>query len=141
MKLAMCCNRLIGFGLVLCLVLASCASLRQPEMVQRHDHPDLERVKKALAVISIPEANLTQLTADCAVTFWISEARENAPHHIGVSTIYRAGPGSQPMVDITATNVSALTLLNAICREANLVWWLTPKCLIITPRSEMGAEQ
>jgi hypothetical protein len=114
--------------------------MRQPEMVQRHDNPDVERVKKTLAGITIPEANLKQVAADCAITFWISAVQDNESQHRGVSTIYQGGTDPQPIVDIVATNVSALALLNDICRQANLGWWLTPKCLMIRPRNDIGAE-
>jgi len=110
-------------------------------MVQRHDHPDIERVKQTLAAITISEARLRQVTADCAITFWISATTESEPQHRGVSTIFHGGSGEQANVDIVVTNVSALALLNDSCRQANLVWWLTPKCLMIAPRNEKDAEQ
>lgn len=110
-------------------------------MVQRHDHPAVERVKQTLAAITIPEVNLRQITADCAITFWISATTQSEPRHRGVSSIYHGGSGEQATVDIVATNVSALALLNDICRQTNLGWWLTPNCLMIAPRNEKDAEQ
>lgn len=131
-------KRMITIGSL--LMLASCASVQQPEMAQRHDHPDAERVKRTLAAITIPEASLKQVTADCAITFWISATQVNDAQRRGVSTIYQGGSGQPAAVDIVATNVSALALLNDICRQANLGWWLTPKCLMIAPWNEKEAE-
>jgi hypothetical protein len=132
-------SRILTIGCL--LILASCASVQRPEMAQWHDHPDAALVKQTLAAITIPEANLRQVTTDCAITFWVSETQENDPQHRGVSTIYQDGRESHPMVDIVGTHVSALDLLNKICHQANLVWWLTPQCLMIRPQNERGAEQ
>jgi len=91
------------------LVLASCVSFLQPEMVQRHDHPDVKGVKRRLASITIPEANLTLLTADCAITCWVAAVEANDPQHCGVSTIYQGAPDHR-LIGFSCSNVSALTV-------------------------------
>ena len=121
------------------LVMASCASVGPSEMAERHSHADVAGVKKTLAANIIPEVNLRQITVDCAITFWIRATQENDPRQRGISTIFHGGTNT--LVDITATNTSALVLLNEICRQANFGWWLTPKCLMIGPRNEKDAEQ
>ena len=118
--------------------MASCASVPPPEMAERHSHPDVQGVKNTLAEITIPEANLDQITADCAVVFWIAATQESDPQHRGVSTISQGGADTH--VSIMATNISALALLNEICRQGNLRWWLTQKCLMVMPQNRTGAE-
>ena len=126
---------LIKVGL---LLLTSCASLPPPEMVERHTHADVQGVKKTLASITIPQACLKQVTSNCAVTFWISATRESDPLHRGVSAICQDGANSR--VSIDATNISSLDLLNEICGQAHLRWWLTKKCLMIKAQNETGPE-
>jgi hypothetical protein len=108
-------KRILTFGAM--LIMASCATVPSPEMAERHSHADAQRVKKSLAAITIPEANLKEVTADCAVTFWITATQENDPQHRGVSTISQGGTDCR--VSIMATNLSALALLNEICLRAN----------------------
>jgi hypothetical protein len=121
------------------LTMASCVSVRPPEMAERHSRADVASVKKTFDAIIIPDVNLRQVTADCAITFWIGEAQRNDPQQRGVSTIFHGG--TKTPVKIVARNMSALALLNDICRQADFGWWLTPKCLMIAPRNEEGADR
>jgi hypothetical protein len=121
------------------LTMASCVSVRPPETAERHSHADVASVKKTFDAIIIPDVNLRQITADCAITFWIGEVQRNDPQHRGVSTIFHGG--TKTPIEVVARNMSALALLNDICRQADLGWWLTPTCLMIAPRNEEGAEQ
>lgn len=130
------------FTITSLLLLTSCATMRQPELKSRHTHRDPQQVKDTLSVIKIPEVRFENtLLPRCAIVYWAAATKEMDPQHSGISHIFTEGAAPGPFLDLVATNISSLGLLNEICRQANLVWWITPKCIIIKPRNEMDVEQ
>ncbi|MBI3985385.1 MAG: hypothetical protein HY343_00560 [Lentisphaerae bacterium] len=123
---------------ICCVVsLASCASLRVPEQATKHSHQDPQSVKSALEAITIPEVRLRNASTIEALAFWSAASRTNNAQGKGVSVIFSGETlpsDGGPTIEIATNNVSSLAFLNEICRQADLVWWLTPKCMVIEPR-------
>lgn len=113
------------------LLLLSCASAPSPERPDRHDHSNISAVKDILRMITIPEVNLRQTTAEDALAFWIMATRDHHPAHVGVSTVIEGT--TETRVEIKTGAISSFDLLNLICRQAGLVWWLAQDHIMVAP--------
>jgi hypothetical protein len=144
---------------VLCLILlAGCASLRSREVPAKHTHADPMRVINALSKIAITNVNCREGDTTCAFAYWETKTMQTNPDGAGVSFVLRGfqdllrpsrlAPGEDPwdlattprpeypLITIRKKTISSLDLLNEICRQADLVWWITSKCIVIEPKEE-----
>ena len=131
----------------LVLLFASCATPQSREL--SHSHPDPEQVKQALRDIVIPHVAMHNATIHDAVAFLSKASIEHDSK--GVSLVLSLSPEVPasslsedpfsepdvyigPHITIADSRMTYFDLLEEICRQADLVWTITPKCLFITKR-------
>lgn len=134
------------------MLLGSCVTAPQPEMKSSHSHKDPKQIKRKLAAIDLGEVSFRPEPLPHVLAFWMGRTLEQDPQHTGVSAVF---PGSHsttpllddpfenlayltnsPMVSIQARHISSLEFLNETCRQANLIWYITPKCIMIISRED-----
>jgi hypothetical protein len=116
-----------------------CGCSRGPKIAASHNQPNPQRVRDQLASTTIRDVRLNNVPHADAVAFWMKATQENDPQHRGVSCVFAGDTHTHVTVDIVTNSVSALDLLNDICRQADLVWSLTPGCMVIRPANQPGA--
>lgn len=116
-----------------------CGCSRGPEIAASHNHPNPQRVRDQLASTTIRDVRLKGVPPADAVAFLMKATQENDPQRRGVSCVFADDTRTNVTIEIVTNSVSALDLLSDICRQADLVWSLTPNCMVIRPANKPGA--
>lgn len=144
-------KRELILGCLTLVVFSSCAHLGQTE--QASVSPRAAEIRQALNQTVIPVVDLENVKAADALKFWEDESRAHNLHHFKFTQIMsypttyslpQTGQGAQrnvaaaPAVKIRNVtvrrkNITSKRLLDEICHEANLVWTITGRVIIVKP--------
>jgi hypothetical protein len=116
--------------------------------------PRAEEIRKAMNQTVIPEVDLENVKAEDALKFWEDASRTYHPQHFKFThvisypmtyTVQTTAPGetrrvptaapvpTQAKVTVRRKNITSKQLLDEICHEANLVWTIMGRAIVIKP--------
>ncbi|HUJ10212.1 MAG TPA: hypothetical protein VL171_09315 [Verrucomicrobiae bacterium] len=139
-------------GFTVAVLLASCSDLGQNE--QRSVSPRAKEIRAALNHTVIPEIDLENVTPEEALRVWAEKSREYHPLHFKFQHVLSypmtfsqgtlttgATSGRSPKVTVRRKNITSKRLLDEICQEANLVWTITGRVIVIRPQTTTAGQQ
>jgi hypothetical protein len=135
---------IIGFAVI--ATTSSCSHLGRNE--QKSSSPRAKEIRAAMDRTVIPEVNLQNVKAEDALKFWSETSRTYDPRHFkfqhlltypvvfsqGTMTM-SASPGRESKVTVRRRNITSKRLMDEICGQANLVWTIAGRVVLVRPRS------
>lgn len=135
---------ILGAALVAALF-ASCSHLGRNE--QKSLSPRAEEIRAAMERTVIPQVDLENVKAEDALKFWSEKSRTYDPRHfkfqhllsypmvVSQGTVTMSAPSDrEPKVTVRRKNITSKRLLDEICGEANLVWMIAGRVVLVRPR-------
>jgi hypothetical protein len=128
---------------ILGLFVASCAHRWSSELPATH--PEAKRIYRGLHDVVLPHVDLVDVSVFEAIFILTESARSSDPHNRGISIVVASppsdgnsteslSPAPQPKVTVRGVSMRYLDVLDAICRQAGLVWQIDPKCIVVCNR-------
>jgi hypothetical protein len=127
-------------------VFASCSHLGRNE--QKSSSPRAAEIRAAMDRTVIPQVDLENVKAEDALKFWSTTSRTydlrhfKFQHLLSYPTVVSQGkvtmsslPDRTPKVTVRRKNITSKRLLDEICGQANLVWMITGRVVLVRPRS------
>jgi len=126
-------------------LLSSCAHYTARNEVLSSS-PRAAEIHKALRGTVIPQVDLEYVSVQDAIKLWATSSRDNNPlhyefrHTLTYPMSFSVQPRKQstpaaviPKVTVRRKNITSEQLLDEICREANFVWTIMGRVIIIKP--------
>jgi hypothetical protein len=139
-------------GIAALAVLTACAHFGERELPS--PTPRAAEINTAMDAALIPQIDLRRVPAGAAVQAWSEANRTAHPQPFTVKyfivrpTTFTAGTATpapalkkEPMVTVRRKNVTSKKLLNEICRQADWVWMVRGKTIVIGPRGSFPNAQ
>jgi hypothetical protein len=137
-------TRKLMIGCAVAAVFTSCSHLGRSE--QKSVSPRAAEIKAAMERTVIPLVDLQNVKAEDALKFWSETSRTYDPRHfkfqhlLSYPVVYSKGTvttGTLPTrtrnVTITRRNITSERLLDEICGQANLVWMIAGRVVLVRP--------
>jgi len=94
-------------------------------------------VKQAMQAAVVPVVELEKVSVASALGWWSEMGYVHSGNHgYNWFCLDAQSVKGNAHITIRGKNMSILTLLNTICRQADLVWWIEPSSIVIMPRSK-----
>ena len=139
-------------GCLLVTILSACSNLGRNEQVS--SSPRANEIRTALTRSVIPEIDLENVTAEEALRVWSQKSQTYHPLHFKFQavvsypmTFTKGKSATQVMQPATAKvtvrrrNITSKRLLDEICHQANLVWRITGRVIVVQPGTARADRQ